>query len=183
MPTKLALLLTAAGASIATAAAVALPAIGDDGKDPAPVKSHVAVEGPGPAELRACLTSKGLNPPDDDVELKRWIAGQMSAGKGDLVKGCFIALDGKKPDDGAAARKAKTEEKGTDRPGPSFDDLQACLKDKGLAVPDDPMGLKEWLRPHMDSGDAADKAAQDCFESLPPKPPSEYGPSEKKRFG
>src|SRR5689334_8786935 len=113
MPTKLALLLTAAGASIATAAVIALPAIGDDGKDPAPAaKTRVAVEGPGPAELRACLKSKGLDPPADDVELKRWIAGQMSAGKADLVKGCFIALDGAKPGDGAEARKAKTDEKG-----------------------------------------------------------------------
>ena len=94
MPNKLALLLTASVASIATAAAVALPAIGDDGASPdgKPVKpagDTVRVEhGAGPAELRACLKDKGLDPPAGDVELKKWILAQIDAGKGDAIKGC-----------------------------------------------------------------------------------------------
>jgi hypothetical protein len=184
MPTRLALLLTAAGASIATTAAIALPAIGDDGKKPPAAGQHVAVEGPRPTELRTCLKNKGLNPPADDAELKRWIGEQINAGKGDIIKGCFIAVDGKKPGDGADTRKTELEKKNADdRPGPSFDDLRTCLTGKGFDVPDDPFALKQWLGPHIEANDAAGKAAAACFESLPPKPPAEYGPGEKARFG
>jgi hypothetical protein len=140
MTTNLKLALTALAASGVTAAAVALPAIGDDspggdancpkmvrpagepGKPGGPLKQSEGRgvgSGPNPAELRACLRSKGLNPPDDDYKLKDWIASQLDdsgAGKAesdtavaDKIKSCFVALDGAapgKPDDKPATAKA-----------------------------------------------------------------------------
>ena len=48
--------------------------------------------GPGPEELRACLTAKGLNPPARLDELKPWILqqSQTAAGK-DTLKACGFA--------------------------------------------------------------------------------------------
>jgi hypothetical protein len=111
MRTNLKLALTALAASGATAAAVALPAVGagDDGKPVCPAKGiagkkaeggkfkeGIVVPGPSPAELRACLVSKGLNPPDGDIAMKEWIGEQESASGENLskIKSCFVALEG-----------------------------------------------------------------------------------------
>jgi hypothetical protein len=98
MPTKLTLTLTALLASGATAAAIALPAIGDDAggascPKPEGGKTRIVREGPKPADLRACLRSKGLNPPDGDVAMKYWIGSQQSDDVQMKIKQCFIATD------------------------------------------------------------------------------------------
>jgi hypothetical protein len=49
-------------------------------------------DGPGPAELRACLTGKGLNPPASLDELKPWVLRQSETAAGkDALKACGFA--------------------------------------------------------------------------------------------
>jgi hypothetical protein len=74
------MIITAGAASLSTlAAAVAVPAIGDDGKGPAKGDGIMVVHaGPAPEELRACLKDHGLDAPDGDpVALKQWIGEHL----------------------------------------------------------------------------------------------------------
>jgi hypothetical protein len=59
--------------------------------DPQP-RTGIKDGGPGPEELRACLTGKGLNPPAGFDELKPWVLqqSQTTAGK-DALNACGFA--------------------------------------------------------------------------------------------
>ena len=55
--------------------------------------------GPGPEELRACLTGKGLNPPVSLDDLKPWVLQQLQTAAGkDALNACgFAGVEDKHP--------------------------------------------------------------------------------------
>jgi hypothetical protein len=86
------MMMSAGAASLTTlAVAVAVPAIGDDGKDAGKGAGVTVIQaGPSPERLRACLKDHGMDVPDGDpIALKRWLGAHFDdAATADALKAC-----------------------------------------------------------------------------------------------
>jgi hypothetical protein len=125
-------ILVAAAASVATAAAVTLPAGAGD-------KNRVAAE-TGPGDFTACLRAEGLAVPadvDDDDELKRWwedARPRDPATVDDAVGTCKQRIAGRHGD------------KDTAESTRTLDEIAVCLRRRGLDVPSGSLDrIKTWL--------------------------------------
>jgi hypothetical protein len=81
--------------------------------DPKPSQAQKD-DGPAPAQLRACLTGKGLNPPTGLDELKPWILRQSETAAGNAaLKACGFGGVEDKPrvEDGGPCGAAKAQAK------------------------------------------------------------------------
>lgn len=148
--------LAAAAAAIATAAVLALPAIGNSPKKD--VRS-----GPGARSLTACLAAHGLpGAPTTAVDLKRWIAGREK----EDPRGVTAALrdcTGSVP--GAAAR------------GPDIARSIACVRRRGIDAPAAPADFKRWIAAHQHG--AGSQALHDALVACKLAP----GPHDKGATG
>jgi hypothetical protein len=150
-----------AAALAALAVTVTVPASGDDGPstkvDPGPGKVD---RQPDEAGIRACLTAHGATVPDGDGRvLKEWIIGSRTAAEKEALDACGIRLD-EKPGDGGR--------------GPDEATIRACLKDRGVTVPDgDGRVLKEWII--ADHTTAEKQALKACGMALDVKPTNQAG--------
>jgi len=115
-------------------------------------------EGSGPSlvELVACLRSQGLQPPDttDPQTLKTWLGEQS---KSDPAVQAALK---------ACAPPLKKETKETTNQ-PSLTELEACLVQAGINVPDG-VNLKEWLGRVVDQA-RVKQALQSCGVTMAKK--------------
>jgi hypothetical protein len=122
-------------------------------------------DGNGPAELIACLKSKGLNPPTAIDQLKDWIGSQDPA----VIKSCGVEM--RKDDHGGQ-------------------DIADCLRKNGANVPAglDGAALKNWILDHQSEPAVADALKKcemdkpdcgggDVKPAAPPKPDSTVTPT------
>jgi cytochrome c553 len=156
---RLTITLTAAAASaLATAAVVALPAVGDDSNNG---PSNVAA-------LAACLRSHGLDgAPDDAAALKPWIAQRQTQDP----QGVKAAMNACQEYQTGGPDKPKVEER-RELSDSNVAKLVACMRDNGLDAPSDPVALKRWLQQEEQSHpDDVARVMPKCKMQLDPSPP------------
>jgi hypothetical protein len=151
---RLTIILTAAAASaLATAAILALPALGDNGKS-----GEDSV-----ASYATCLRSHGLDgaPSDSPMALKQWLGAKEQADPATVEK----AIDACAPPD-AKPKFAERRELST----ADVAKLVACMRDNGLDAPSDPAALKRWLQQHESADRAGVEAVmRKCKMTLAPE--------------
>ena len=151
---RLTIILTAAAASaLATAAIVALPALGDNGKS-----GDDSV-----ASFAACLRSHGLDgaPSDSPMALKQWLGAREQSDPA-AVKQAIGACAPPDTTPGNAERRELTDA--------DVAKLAACMRDHGLDAPSDPAALKRWFDQRKQSGDSAafEDAVRKCKMAVAP---------------
>jgi hypothetical protein len=144
-------LATAAASALATAAFVALPALGDDpgGKDPGiDVDDQIA-------GLVTCLRAHGLDAPSAIDEFKPWLADQEASAPRTTE---------------AAERACKAEAPKVARAGVP-EELIACMRAHGVDAPATPAAFERWLASKKATDqDALETVLRECKLALaPPK--------------
>jgi hypothetical protein len=141
-------LAAAAASALATAAIVALPAIGDDTNKG--VDSNDDIAG-----FMACLREQGLDAPADADEFKPWLARQESrdpSGTKAAARACQAHLP--KPVEAAIP-----------------DEFLACVRAQGLDAPTQPPAFDRWLKRLEETNpDALDTILPDCKRAVDPGP-------------
>jgi hypothetical protein len=133
-----------AAALTALAVTIAVPAIADDAGD-----------GGGEDRFAACLRDHGLDGAPAGAALKPWLGERLERGDA-TAKRALHACSPKKP--------------GIARPGPTEQELRACLAEQGVEVPaGDGRALKQWIFEHGD--DAANRDAMKACDIGPVSKP------------
>jgi hypothetical protein len=144
-------LATAAASALATAAFVALPALGDDpgGKAPGTDVDDQT------AGLVTCLRAHGLDAPSTIDEFKPWLADQEASAPRTTE---------------AAERACKAEAPKVDRAGIP-EELIACVRAHGVDAPAEPAAFERWLASKKATDqDALETVLRECKLAVaPPK--------------
>jgi hypothetical protein len=136
--------------TLAAAAVVALPAIGDSGGKQPSVKTDDV------SAFAACLAKHGLPGARTTGEnLKPWIARKEAADP----QATHAALDA-----------CKRSEPDASAPGPGIDDIIKCVQNRGVDAPSAPDEFKRWVGEQERAGnDAVDEALIACKMALAPQ--------------
>jgi hypothetical protein len=144
-------LATAAASALATAAVVALPALGEDpGGKPAGNNVDEQIAG-----LVTCLRAHGLDAPSAIDEFKPWLAGQETSNP--------RATE-------AAERACKAQAPKVER-GAVPEEFMACVRAHGVDAPAAPAAFERWMRSNKATDeDALETVLRECKLALgPPK--------------
>jgi hypothetical protein len=144
-------LATAAASALATAAVVALPALGEDpGGKPPGINADDQIAG-----LVTCLRAHGLDAPSAIDEFKPWLADQEASAPRTTE---------------AAERACKAEAPKVARAGVP-EELIACMRAHGVDAPAEPAAFERWLASKKATDqDALETVLRECKLALgPPK--------------
>jgi hypothetical protein len=144
-------LAAAAVSALAAAAIVALPAIGDEPREPPGVNDDADI-----ADLVSCLRAQGLDAPSAFEEFKPWMARQAE----------------RDPDATKAAERACDEHlPRVPKPAASVpDEFIACVRAKGLDAPTSPREFDRWVRRmEQTDPDAIERIFPECKLAIAPK--------------
>jgi hypothetical protein len=144
---------TAAASALATAAIVALPAIGDEsGNKRGGVDSDGDI-----AELVSCLRAQGLDAPSAFEEFKPWLARQETRDP-DATKAAELACKAQLP---------KVHKPATTIP----DEFISCVRAHGLDAPTRPAAFDRWVKRMEETNpDALDTILPECKRAIDPGP-------------
>jgi hypothetical protein len=142
-------LATAAASALATAAFVALPALGDDpGGKPPGINADDQIAG-----LVTCLRAHGLDAPSAIDEFKPWLADQEASAPRTTE---------------AAARACKAQAPEVARAGIP-EELIACVRAHGVDAPAEPAAFERWLASKKATDqDALETVLRECKLALGP---------------